>query len=207
MEFRGHAPAPLALPSPRAAAGGMSLELALSRRRSHREFEPHPLTLAEIGQLAWACQGLTDPRGERTAPSAGAIHPLELYVATAEGVFHYDAETHALSTRSGQDTRAALWEASIEQDCLRAAPAIFTLAANPARTVLRYGDRATRYIDLEAGHAAQNLLLQATSLDLWAVPIGAFRDEAVASALSLPPDEQAVYLVAVGHPVRTPGGS
>jgi len=187
------------LPTP-AQRGGVSLEEALSKRRSVREFREEPLTPAEISQLLWAGQGITEPRGLRTAPSAGALYPLELYVATGEGVYHYSPQSHRLAILSPEDTRLRLWEAGLNQGALREAPAIIVVAAVYARTEGKYGSRAERYVRLEAGHAAQNILLQATALDLGAVPIGAFYDQKVQEVLALPSDHEPLYLIPVGHP-------
>lgn len=188
----------MVLPTP-AQRGEVSLEEALTRRRSIREFREEGLTSEEISQLLWAGQGITDPRGLRTAPSAGALYPLELYVATEEGAYHYLPSTDGLALLSEEDLRGRLWEAGLEQDALREAPAIIVVTAIYARTEGKYGARAERYVHLEAGHAAQNILLQATALDLGAVPIGAFHDEKVQEALALPKDHEPLYLIPVGH--------
>jgi SagB-type dehydrogenase family enzyme len=181
--------------------GGTSLEETLARRRSVREFDDTPLTAAELGQLLWAAQGLTSERGLRTAPSAGALYPLELYVVTAGGVFHYEPRGHQLSAVRGEDRRAALYEAALSQEAVLQAPAVFVVTAVYARTEQKYGaQRSPRYVHLEAGHAAQNLLLQAVALGLGAVPIGAFQDEQVQETLGLPPDHEPLYLIPAGHP-------
>lgn len=188
----------MVLPTP-AQRGEVSLEEALTRRRSVREFREEGLTLEEISQLLWAGQGITDPRGLRTAPSAGALYPLELYVATEEGAYHYSPSTDGLALLSEEDLRGRLWEAGLEQGALREAPVIIVVTAVYARTEGKYGARAERYVHLEAGHAAQNILLQATALNLGAVPIGAFHDEKVQEALALPKDHEPLYLIPVGH--------
>ena len=184
----------------------ISLEEALTNRRSIREYGDQPLTVVELGQLLWAAQGSTDPRGFRTAPSAGALYPLEIYLATAEGVFQYEPQPHQLRLMSQKDARPALYQAALQQEPVLRAPAVFVLTAVYARTAQKYGtERSPRYVHLEAGHAAQNLLLQATALALGAVPIGAFGDTEVRTALGLSEDQQPLYLIPVGHP-REPGG-
>jgi SagB-type dehydrogenase family enzyme len=195
----GGSPSATALPAP-ALASGTSLEEALVRRRSVREFENTPLTPSELGQLLWAAQGITHDRGFRTAPSAGALYPLELYVVTAEGVFHYEPQGHRLRTVSHGDARPALCQAALSQVPVRQAPAVFVVTAVRERTAVKYGaERSPRYVHLEAGHAAQNLLLQAVVLGLGAVPIGAFYDEDVQAALGVPADHEPLYLIPVGH--------
>jgi SagB-type dehydrogenase family enzyme len=192
-----------ALPPP-AVTGDESLEQVLSRRRSVRELTDQPLTKAELGQLLWAAQGITHGRGLRTSPSAGALYPLELYVTTAEGVFHYVPSGHKLVIVSQGDARMRLYQAALRQEPVRRAPAVFIVTAVYARTAAKYGqERAPRYVHLEAGHAAQNLLLQAVALGLGAVPIGAFDDDQVQEALTLPAEQEPLYLIPVGHPAGT----
>lgn len=186
------------LPPPR-ERGPVSLEEALRARRSRRSFGREPLTEAELSQLLWAASGVTSPEGFRTAPSAGALYPLELYLATARGVERYEPAGHALiRTREG-DPRAALRRAALSQEAVGQAPAVFVIAAVYRRTEVKYGERAARYVHLEAGHAAQNLLLQAVALHLGAVPVGAFDDRAVQRALGLPAEQEPLYLIPVGR--------
>ncbi len=198
------APDPLAarrisLTAPR-IDGTMSLEAAISARRSVRRFSPDALTLEQIGQLLWSAQGLTDPRGWRAAPSAGATYPLELYVLLADGVYRYHPREHRIEQVAEGDRRSAVWQAGLRQDALRTAPAVFVFAATPERTERRYGSRATRYIHMEVGHAAQNLSLQAVALGLGSVMIGAMEDDRVHAAAGLPAGQEVLYLVPVGYP-------
>jgi len=192
-------PQEMALPEPR-LRGEMSLEETLAQRRSVRSFTEEELTLEEISQLLWATQGLTAAWGGRTAPSAGALYPLEVYVATANGLYHYVPQGHKVIVVSQDDLRLKLWEVGLKQDAIREAAAVFVITAVYERTAKKYGDRAERYVKLEAGHACQNILLQAVALDLGAVPIGAFYDDQLQTVLSLPPDHEPLYLIPVGHP-------
>jgi len=191
-------PAPVARPVPQ--AGTRSFDEVLAQRRSVREFASTALTREEVLKLSWAAQGVTDSRGLRTAPSAGALYPLELYVVTFEGSFHYDPAGNVLTEHAAGDRRTALFEAALRQDAVREGAAIFVIAAVYERTRVKYGDGSERYVHMEAGHAAQNLLLEATALGLGAVPIGAFDDAGVQGALSLPEDHVPLYLIPVGHP-------
>jgi SagB-type dehydrogenase family enzyme len=189
----------IALPSPR-LVGDRSLEEAIANRRSIREFSDQPLSDDEIGQLLWSGQGVTDAEGRRTTPSAGGLYPLELYVVTADGVSHYLPAEHALERVLARDARSALQAAALGQAAVGDAAAVILIAAVPARTEAKYGrERAARYVQLEAGHAAQNVLLQAVSLGLGAVPIGAFDDAAVTRAVSLPKGQSPLYLLCVGR--------
>jgi SagB-type dehydrogenase family enzyme len=187
-----------ALPSPM-EVGERSLEEVLAERRSVRQFDGRPVDRADLAQLLWAAQGVTDTDGRRTAPSAGGLYPLELYVADAGGVWRYAAAEHGLLPIVLTDVRAALTTAA-GQESVADAGAVVVITGIEARTGVRYGDRAERYVWLEAGHAAQNLLLQATALGLGAVPVGAFDDDAVARSLELADGERPLYLVPVGHP-------
>ncbi len=192
-------PETLDLPSPR-ATGDVSLEETLARRRSVRQYTNEQLTPEDISQLLWAAQGITCDWGGRTAPSAGALYPLEVYVATPEGLCHYLPDGHRVEALAGEDLRPALARAGLDQDAIQDAPAVFVIAAVYARTAGKYGDRAERYVKLEAGHVGQNLLLQAVALGLGGVPIGAFHDDQVQRALDLPADHEPLYLIPVGHP-------
>jgi SagB-type dehydrogenase family enzyme len=179
----------------------MSLEEALARRRSVREFTREALTQRELSQLLWAAQGITHPEGLRTAPSAGALYPLELYVASAGGFYHYEARPHQLIRLSDRDLRAAMRRAALDQEAITQAPTVFVIAAVYERTSRKYGAaRTPRYVVVEVGHAAQNLLLEALALGLGGVPIGAFEDEALQKALELPVDQSPLYLIPVGYP-------
>ncbi len=189
------------LPPPR-TEGPLSLEEALLQRRSVRAYTDRALTREEVGQLLWAAQGITRAGRYRTAPSAGALYPLELYVADAEGVWHYIPQEHALDRWRPEDRRPRLCPAALSQEAVCHAPVVFVVTGVFARTAQKYGDRAIRYVWLEAGHAAQNLLLQAVALGLGAVPIGAFYDDRVQAALDLPPDHAPLYLIPVGEPAE-----
>jgi len=189
-----------ALPTPH-LKGTLSLEEALAQRRSAREFADTPLTLAELGQLLWAAQGITHPTGLRTAPSAGALYPLEVYVVTREAMYRYEPQGHRMSVHIEGDARPRLYASALRQEPVLNAPAVIVIAAVYARTTDKYGgERSPRYVHLEAGHAAQNVLLQAVALNLGAVPIGAFEDDKVKQGLELPSDQQPLYLIPVGHP-------
>jgi SagB-type dehydrogenase family enzyme len=182
--------------------GSRSVEAALVIRRSVREFLDDLLTLEEIGQLLWAAQGITGPTGKRTAPSAGALYPLEIYVATSEGVFHYDPIRHCLLVLMDEDARPSLYEAAVRQESVLSAPAVFIISAVFERTTQKYGEeRGPGYVYMEAGHVAQNLLLQAVALNLGGVPIGAFYEERIKGFLELPDDHEPIYLVPIGRPL------
>lgn len=196
------------LPNP-ARLGNISLEQALAERRSWREFTSDSLTLNELTQLLWAAQGVTSGDGFRAAPSAGATFPLEAYAIVkrvrglAAGVYHYTAgpapHEHRLEAVRVFDPAPDLSLAA-GQECVAECAAALALAAFESRTATRYGERALRYVYMEAGHAAQNALLQAHTLNLGAVPVGAFSDHDLKTLLRTEGDP--LYLIPVGHPRR-----
>ncbi len=188
------------LPAPE-QKGKMSVEEALARRRSVRQFARQALTERELSQLLWAAQGITHPDGLRTTPSAGALYPLELYVATASGFYHYEPKGHRLVQLFDRDLRTSVRRAALDQEAITQAPAVFVIAAVYERTSRKYGaTRTPRYVHMEAGHAAENLLLEAAALGLGGVPIGAFDDDALHNVLALKRDCRPLYLIPVGHP-------
>lgn len=197
--------AEIPLPPPR-IDGKISVEAALRARRSVREFQDAGLTLAEAAQLLWAAQGVTNDEGDRTAPSAGALQPLEAYLVAgdvaglAPGVYRYAPPDHALVGIAQGDRRAALTADTLDQAWVRAAPAVLVLAAVVRRTERKYGDRARRYVHFEVGHAAQNVYLQAEGLGLATVIVGAFEDDAVRRTLGLPRRTEPLAIMPVGRP-------
>ncbi len=181
--------------------GGMSVTEAIATRRSRREFRDQRLTPAEIAHLCWAGQGITDPsQGLRASPSAGALYPMTIFVADADGVWEYLPAEHALRLRIEDDVRARLQRAALNQTCVGDAPVCMLIAMNVGRTARKYGEWAERYCLMEAGHIAQNVLLQATAMKLGGVPVGAFNTERVNSILQLPGKLEVVYLLPLGHP-------
>ncbi len=191
------------LPQPR-FDGPVSVEQALLLRRSVRTYSRDPLTLDALSQLLWAAQGATHPRGYRTAPSAGALYPLELYtlaghvVGLPAGVYRFRCLEHSLEIMRSGDLRSELGRAALNQRCIERAPVTFLFTAVYPRITGKYGHRGVRYVDMEAGHAAQNLSLQAVALDLKSVVVGAFRDADVRAVAGVPQDEEPLYLVPVG---------
>jgi SagB-type dehydrogenase family enzyme len=187
------------------AKGSVSVETALHERRSLREFGSAPLSREELAQLLWAAQGVTRPGGHRTAPSAGALYPLEVYAVAgdvselAAGVYRYLPAEHRLLRILEGDRRKAVASAALSQDWMRRAPAILLIAAVFERTERKYGDRATRYVPFEAGCAAQNVALQGAALGIGGVVVGAFADAELARAAGLPPGERPIALMPVGR--------
>lgn len=192
------------LPEPRYDSK-VSLEESLLQRRSIRSYTGQALTLQEVSQLLWAAQGITDPGGLRTAPSAGALYPLEVYVVVgdvqdlAPSVYRYEPDGHQLVKIIYGDKRAELASAALGQSCVQEGAAAFIFTGVYERTTDKYGDRGIRYVHIEVGHAAQNLCLQATAMGLGAVTVGAFSDEQITRLLNLLEKEQPLYIIPVGR--------
>ena len=185
--------------------GEVSVEEALQQRRSVRKYADRSLTLQEISQLLWAAQGITDSQGLRSAPSAGALYPLDVYIVTGEveeltaGIYKYHPFEHELILLSEGDKRHALCGAALEQECIRDALAVIVLTAVYERSMKKYGERGIRYSHIEIGCAAQNVYLQAESLNLGTVFIGAFHDDEVKKVLNLNKDERPLAIMPVGR--------
>jgi len=183
----------------------MSVEKAIASRRSHRVFSDKKIPLAALGQLLWAGQGVTDKHGRRTAPSAGALYPLELYliVGAAEdlgqGIYKYQPTGHGLTLIAQGDFRRELAAAALRQSSIAESAVILAIAGVKKRTSKKYGRRAAQYIMLEAGHVGQNISLQAEALCLGTVVIGAFDDEELKKLLRMGSDENPISLMPVGY--------
>ncbi len=197
------APEVIRLPQP-LTEGTMSLEKTLHERRSVRQYKNAPISLADLSQMLWAAQGISGPGGKRTAPSAGALYPLDLYIVAggvtglSAGTYSYDPHKHQLSLVEKGDARTALSRAALGQSSIKNAAAIFVVCAVYERTTSKYGDRGIRYVHMEAGHAAQNVSLQAVSLGIGTVVIGAFYDDQVRAVLRLSEQEHPLSLMPVG---------
>lgn len=188
----------IVLPPP-STSGGMSFTKAMADRRSVRSFSSKPVTQEQMSQLCWAAQGITDqPSGKRTAPSAMAQYAVNLYVVNKEGCYEYLPGPHVLRPMSGAEAmgqlRGACWQPSVGS-----APLCLIIAIDVERMKPRCGKMSEQYSLLEAGHVAQNVLLQATALELASVPVGGFDPNAVAKAMKIPAPQRAVYLLPIGY--------
>ena len=192
------------LPEPRPDSN-VSIEQSLLKRESTRSYADEPLTLADVSQLLWSAQGITRSGGFRTAPSAGALYPLEVYLVVGDvegleaGIYKYVPSGHELNMTTGGDRRAALADAALSQSSVKTGAVAIVFTAIYERTTIKYEERGIRYVHIELGHATQNLCLQAAALDLGVVTIGAFSDEQVAELLDLPDDEKPLYIIPVGR--------
>lgn len=202
-------PTTIYLPPP-SQKGEMSLEEAVSRRRSIRKFAPEPVSQSQLSQILWSAQGISDRQWKyRTVPSAGAAYPLEIFVVCGqdgvegmdEGIYHYIMADHCLTLLHKGDVRADLAGAALNQEFICEAPLDIVICALYQRTSLSYGSRGERYVHIEVGHAGQNIYLQATALGLATVAIGAFNDEQVREVLQLDKQYQPLYIMPIGRPV------
>lgn len=196
------------LPEPR-ERGDRSVAAVIADRRSRRTYADAPLSRAELGQVLWATQGVTSrSNGHRAAPSAGALYPLELYVVVGEpgvsgigtGVYRYRPETHDLAKGTTEDVQSALADAAVDQRFVERAPVDIVICGVDERTTGKYGTRGERrYVPMEAGHAGENIYLQAEALGLSTVSIGAFRDDRVLDILGASSNQRPLYIFPVGH--------
>jgi SagB-type dehydrogenase family enzyme len=198
------ASAPVALPKPD-LEGRLTLERALATRRSLREFAPGELTLAELGQLMWAAQGVTSPEGKRTAPSARAVYPLAVYVVAndvaglAAGLYRYEPKGHSLAAVASGDQRAGLAAATSRQAFVAGAPLVVIVTGDSALAAEKFGPRAERWVAMETGFVVQNVYLEATALGLGTVMVGGFDIAALRRGLALAAGHEPYAVLPVGR--------
>lgn len=196
--------------------GDISLEEALNGRRSERNFIDKPISIDKLGQLLWSVYGVTKPMqqerfggGFKTAPSAGATYPLEIYAAVKNveglesGLYRYIPSNHSILKVSEGVDPSKLREVSYNQKMVGEAPVVICFAAVFSRTTNKYGDRGReRYVCMDLGHAAQNLYLQSYTLGLGTCAVGAFNDKELHSLLKLSDQEEILYMMPVGYVKR-----
>jgi SagB-type dehydrogenase family enzyme len=187
----------------------MPLEEAIARRRSIRDFSPQPISQSQLSQILWATQGITDSlRKHRAVPSAGATYPLEVFAVCGSnsiegidaGIYHYNIASHSLTLHRQGEARLELARAALDEESIYQAPVDIVICAVYERTLARYGARGERYVHMEAGHAGQNIYLQATALGLGTFAIGAFYDEQVSQVLRLAKQIEPLYIMPIGKP-------
>lgn len=179
--------------------GTISLEETISKRRSVRNFQNKNLSIDQISQLLWSAQGITSKRGFRCAPSAGAIYPMEIYFVSSDGLFHYIPYEHKIEKIKDGDLRKQLSDAAYGQDFISDAGISIIITCNYEKIMQRYSKRGIRYADMEAGHIAQNIHLQAVSSGLGSCPVGAFDDGSVTKLLQLPKNLTPIYIIPIGY--------
>ena len=181
--------------------GSVTLEEAIAGRRSVRQFANRPIGFTQVGQLAWAGQGITEPiRGLRAAPSAGETYPIDLYFALPEGLFVYKPAAHSLEQVLTQDVRGMLASAAGMQEPAARAACDIILAGSVRKVSAKFRKDARKYMYMEAGHIAQNIQLQAVCLNLGSVPIGGFDLREVKKICKLSQGLDPIYMISVGYP-------
>jgi len=194
----------ISLPKPN-LRGKMSVEEAIAKRQSIRNFAQKPLSLEQLSQLLWSAQGITT-QFRRAVPSAGATYPLDVFAVTGivtglnPGVYLYLAMKHSLQLVKEGELREELASAALNQEFIAHAPLDIVITAEYSRTTVRYGSRGEKYVQMEVGHAGQNVSLIAETLGLGTVVIGAFIDEEVKRCLNLPKNFSPLYIMPVGYP-------
>lgn len=184
--------------------GTTSVEKAIKSRRSVRSYKQDSLNLKQISQLLWAAQGVTGGESYRSAPSAGALYPLEIYLIAGmvtdldAGIYKYSNKNHTLNKICQGDKRKELSDAALSQECIHQAPASIVIFGIYEKTSGKYGERATRYVHMEAGCVAQNVYLQAGALGLGTVMVGAFDDAKIDEVLNLNKNEHTLIILPIG---------
>ena len=189
----------------------MSLDQTLKQRKSVREFQPKSISKGQLSYLLWASTGIQrieDGYEFRTAPSAGALYPIETYVVANNvrtldaGLYHYSIRTHQLEQLRSGDLRHQIASAALGQGMCATASVVFVWSGVFERCKWKYGQRAYRYIYLDAGHIAENLALAAVSLNLGSCEIGALYDGQVNAIIGVDGVEESVIcMTAVGVPL------
>ncbi|MEA2020465.1 MAG: SagB/ThcOx family dehydrogenase [Patescibacteria group bacterium] len=195
------------LPDPRTSSE-ISVEEAIAKRRSRREFTSQPLSAGQISQILWAVQGITgESSGHRAAPSAGALYPLEVYMVAKSGgvsgyqagVYHYLPLEHSVEKIGQKDLARDLAAAALGQSFIADAPISLVITAKYSRVTNKYGERGRQYVHMEAGHAAQNVYLQVETLGLGTVVVGAFDGERIVELLQIPAEHEPLYVMPIGN--------
>ena len=183
---------------------GMSVDSVLTMRRSVRDFSCGPVSLSDVARLLWAGQGITHEDGYRTAPSAGGLYPIDLYLFARNieglqtGVYRYMPEIHGLEAISQDDIHRDLASAALDQEWVRDASVSIIVTGAPERTFIKYGERAWRYVLIESGCVVQNILLQSTNLHLASVVVGAFYDDLIRPLIGIPSTIHPIAIISVG---------
>jgi SagB-type dehydrogenase family enzyme len=199
----------VSLPDPQ-LTGNLSVEAAIQNRRSVRHYSNQSVTLGNVSQILWSAQGITDtPNQLRAAPSAGQVYPLEVYVIAGpnvsglqEGVYQYESSNNTLEMLMNGDLRSDLSNIADGQPWVKQAPLDILITGNNQKMIDKYPnkDLSTRFVDLEAGHAGENIYLQAESLGLVTVSLGSFDSNQLTQKFELPNNETPLYIFPIGHP-------
>jgi SagB-type dehydrogenase family enzyme len=204
-----HVISTVTLPAPK-LTGNVSVEAAIQNRRSVRHYSNQSVTLGNVSQILWSAQGITDTQKQlRATPSAGQVYPLEVYVIAGpnvsgldEGVYQYEPSNNTLEKLMNGDLRTDLSNIADGQPWVKQAPLDILITGNNQKMIDKYPDKAlsTRFVDIEAGHAGENIYLQSVSLGLVTVSLGSFDSNQLTQKFELPSNETPLYIFPVGHP-------
>ena len=194
----------ISLPKPNLKSN-MTVEQAIAKRRSIRKYANKPLTLEQLSQILWAAQGKSGPeRHHHAAPSAGGIHPLQLYIIATnvselnKGIYKYDPQKNSLSLKHSNHKRDNVHQAAYGQSAILSAPVILVFVAQFQKTMNKYGPKAKAFVYTDLGHSAENVYLQATALGIGTVAMGGIEEKKITEILELPEDEDVIYLMPLG---------
>ncbi|MFH1957438.1 MAG: protein-L-isoaspartate(D-aspartate) O-methyltransferase [bacterium] len=214
VPMTGLASGEMVLPAPE-HKGKISVEEAISKRKSVRNYKNQPLSISEVSQMLWAAGGLCRPENGKTDavsgatrsfPSAGGRYPFEIYLFAGNvkgippGLYRYEWEEHRLKILQDGDLRKALAAACLGQDFINDAPATIVFTGIEKKLRSGYGERGIRYSVMDIGHAGQNIYLQAGALGLGTVAVGAFNEEDLKKLIGVK-GEIPLYVFPFGQPL------
>jgi len=200
--------------SPPVTKGNVTLEEAISKRRSRRNIQSKEISAEQLSQILWACYGITSPQsgpshiggGLRSTPSAGALYPLDIYVLVGNvkgiepGVYKYIPKGHRIIRTIDKDTRKELSDVASNLKIISLAPVVLVYSAVFSRCTDKFGSIGReRYVCMEVGHSAQNVYLQVEALHLGTYVIGWFNDSKVKKIMQLRKDQDPLYIMPVGY--------
>jgi len=191
--------------------GTVTVEEALNSRRTHRSFKARSLTLKQFSQILWGAYGVTSKvygYYRKTAPSAGALYPIDIYAVVGEGgvdnlvpgVYHFRPENHSIKCIKQGDVRTGVAKHSVHQMWMATAPVMLVITGEYARCTVKYGRRGIRYTHIEAGHVGQNVFLQAEAIGLKAGIVGAFNNKQIIKIMGIPANHDPLLIMPVGFP-------
>lgn len=184
--------------------GNISVEEVLTKRRSVRTYSNKAIPLHHISQLLWAAYGITNDEGLRTAPSAGALYPIKIYLAAynitslSPGIYEYVPHGHQLIKHKKGDFKKEMFFACLEQNMLLEAAAVITYCVNYKKVSARYGNLANRFADMDVAHSSQNVYLQAEALGIGTCAVGAFEEDKMLKIIECDSSYKVIYLMPFG---------
>lgn len=193
------------LPDPK-LSGPLSIEEVLAKPVTMPQFTTEQVKFLQIGQLAWAGQGIIDKQsGLRTVPSVEGTHPVKLYFAIEKGLFVYVPQSHSLEEVFDDDIRDTLGQATLQPQTVAQAACDVIVVGELKKFPPKYRNKARKYLFLETGRIAQNIQLQTAALELVSVSVENFDTKKVRKACKLPTTLEPICIVSVGFPRELSG--